>query len=44
MRKPRPIFAAGSAPPSIQLRIVCEVTWNSSATSVTVRSLLAIAK
>jgi len=37
-RKARPTRTAGSAPPSIQLRIVCAVTWNCSATCGTVSS------
>ena len=31
-RKARPMRTAGSTPASIQLRIVCAVTWNCSAT------------
>jgi hypothetical protein len=37
-RKARPTRSAGSTPRSIQLRIVCAVTWYSSATWGTVRS------
>jgi len=37
-RKARPTRTAGRAPLSIQLRIVCAVTWNCSATWGTVRS------